>query len=327
MKITLITFLTLVLAAVVGQAQPRELGLRLEGYKYPYPVAYMKTTVQGQAVEIAYMDVKPNQGNGQTVVLMHGKNFPAAYWEGVINVLVKDGYRVIAPDALGFGKSSKPTLQYSFSLLALLTRQLLDTLSIDKVSIIAHSTGGMLGARFTLSYPGRVDKLLLEDPIGLEDWRSKGVPYRKIDEWYKEERNASYDKVVNYQKDYYPEWKEAYRKWADIQYGPLMGKGAQQYAMVSALTYDMIFTQPVIYELKHIEVPVLLIVGREDHTKIARGAPKGVTDKLGHYKELGKKVAARIPDCRLIEYKGVGHIPHLQIPQRFYKDVLDFLSR
>lgn len=306
-------------------AQVKPLGLRLEGYEYPYPVKYMQATVQQKPVQIAYMDVEPPRDNGRVVLLLHGKNFPAAYWEGVIKVLTKHGYRVIAPDALGFGKSSKPTVQYSFSLLALLTKQLLDHLEIDSVSIIAHSTGGMLGVRFALSYPERVEKLILEDPIGLEYWREKGAPYRSVDTWYKEERSASYDKIVDYQKQYYPEWNERYRKWANIQYAPLKGKGADQYALVSALTYDMIFTQPVIHEYNKLRMPVLLIVGKEDHTKIARDAKEEVTRRLGHVKQLAEKAIDRVPNGRLIEYDGVGHVPHLQIPERFYRDVLNFL--
>lgn len=319
--------LLLLAANTILHAQPKALGLRLEGYTYPYPVHYMKAEVQRKPVEIAYMDVRPVYGNGQTVLLMHGKNFPAAYWKGVIATLVSKGYRVIAPDALGFGKSSKPVVQYSFSLLALLTKQLLDILNIDKVNLVGHSTGGMLATRFTLSYPGRVSKLVLEDPIGLEDWRSKGVPYRKVDDWYREERHATYDKIVNYQKGYYPEWNEKYRQWADVQYGPLAGKAAGTYAMVSALTYDMIFTQPVVYEFSNIQVPTLLIVGKEDHTKIARGASKEVAEELGHVKDLAKDAAHEIPGCKLIEYSGVGHVPHLQEPEQFYADLLKFLAK
>lgn len=286
----------------------------------------MKNKIQGNAVEIAYMDVRPEQSNGKTVLLMHGKNFPSAYWEGTIDALVVEGYRVIAPDALGFGKSSKPLIQYSFSLLALLTNDLLDELGIDKVSIIGHSTGGMLATRFVLSYPDRVDKLILEDPIGLEDWRAEGVPYRTPSEWYIEERNVKYDSVVAYHKKYYPKWKEEYRKWAEIQYGPLKSKQANQYAKVAVLTYDMIFTQPVLYEFGNIDVPTLLMIGQEDKTKIARGASPEIVKRLGNYKKLGRETANKIPDCLLIEYQGVGHIPHLQIPERFYYDILDFLK-
>ena len=57
---------------------------------------------------MAYMDVKPAAPNGHIVVLLHGKNFCAATWQGTIATLTAAGYRVIAIDQIGFCKSSKP---------------------------------------------------------------------------------------------------------------------------------------------------------------------------------------------------------------------------
>ena len=258
--------------------------------------------------------------------MLHGKNFPAAYWGNTIRELTTAGYRVVAPDALGFGKSSKPVVQYTFSLLALLTKQLLDTLHIEKANVIGHSTGGMLATRFTLEYPGSVSKLILADPIGLEDWRAKGAPYRKVDQWYKEERSITYAQILDIHKQYYANWKDEYRVWADVQYGMSKSAHADQYALVSALTYDMIFTQPVLYEFPHIKAPVLVIVGKEDKTKIARDASPAVADQMGNYKELGRNAAAAIPGAKLIEYDNSGHLPFFEREKDFYRDVERFIG-
>lgn len=307
--------------------QADSLSIRLENYAYPYPVSFYHATVELQPVEIAYMDVKPAKANGKTVILFHGKNFPAAYWKGTIAALSNAGYRVIAPDALGFGKSSKPIVQYSFSLLAQLDKQLLDSLGIQQVYVLGHSMGGMLASRFTLTYPGMVKALVLEDAIGLEDWRAKGVPYRKVDEWYKDELNATYQSIKDYhQKTYYPDWRDAYEEWVKVQYGFTQSVNFKHLAWANALTYDMIYNQPVVHEFKNIRPPALVVVGTEDHTKLARGAPAEITEKLGHYKQLGKETASKIPRSQLIVYKGVGHVPHLQIPERYHKDLLAFLN-
>ncbi|RYD58365.1 MAG: alpha/beta hydrolase [Sphingobacteriales bacterium] len=304
------------------------LGARLENYSYPFAVSYMRTNVQQTPVELAYMDVQAARPNGSTVVLMHGKNFPSAYWKGTIDALTGAGYRVIAPDALGFGKSSKPMVQYSFSLLADLTRQLLDTLNIDRAAIIGHSMGGMLASRFALSYPDRVTVLVLEDALGLEDWRSKGVPYRKVDEWYADEKKASYGSITQYHKtSYYPKWKPEYQEWIDVQYGMTRSRMADNNAWVSAVTYDMIFNQPVVHEFANIKVPTLVVVGTEDRTKLARNAPGPLAEKLGDYRALGKQAANAIPGAKLISYEGVGHLPHLEIPGRYHKDLIEFLDK
>ena len=125
-----------------------------------------------------YMDVAPATApNGATAVLLHGKNFCAATWEATIRGARRPGYRVIAPDQIGFCKSTKPErYQYSFQALAENTHALLESLGHPKGLLIGHSTGGMLAARYALMYPDDVAMLVLVNPIGLEDWKALGVP-------------------------------------------------------------------------------------------------------------------------------------------------------
>src|SRR6202522_4592677 len=151
---------------------PREpYGIGLEGFAYPYPVNMLPLVNDGEPVRMAYMDVAPAQPNGRTVVLLHGRNFPSSYWAPVIRTLNDAGYRVVVPDQVGFGKSSKPTGELHFDTLARNTIALLDHLQIAKADIVAHSLGGMLGVRIARAYPDRVNHLILAAPIGLEDYR------------------------------------------------------------------------------------------------------------------------------------------------------------
>ncbi len=126
---------------------------------------------------MAYLDVKPDKPNGRTVVLLHGKNFCAATWEGQIRALTGAGYRVVAPDQIGFCKSSKPgAYQFTFRQLAENTHALLDKLGIETPIVVGHSTGGMLAAHYALLYPKEVARLVMVNPVGLEDWSAKGLP-------------------------------------------------------------------------------------------------------------------------------------------------------
>ena len=155
----------------------RPLGIGLEEITYPYPVQFLDLVVEGQAVRMAYMDVAPmGAGNGKTAVFLHGKSFSGNYWEIAIRRLTGEGYRVVVPDQIGFGKSSKPDIRYSFDLLAANTKKLLDTLGIRRAAIIGHSFGGMLGVYFARTYPDMTAVLALENPIGLEDYRSAIPP-------------------------------------------------------------------------------------------------------------------------------------------------------
>jgi pimeloyl-ACP methyl ester carboxylesterase len=164
-------------AAVPDSGTGPAYGRELQGFAYPFPVSHFRFTSQQQSLDMAYIDVRPASPNGQTAVLLHGKNFCAATWDATITLLSSTGYRVVAPDQIGFCKSSKPaSYQFSFQQLAGNTNALLTSLGIDRAVIIGHSTGGMLGIRYALMYPDTVSQLVLVDPIGLEDWKAKGVP-------------------------------------------------------------------------------------------------------------------------------------------------------
>src|SRR5436305_11657435 len=74
-----------------------------EEVAYPHPVAYLPLTLYGQDVRMAYMDAPPDgAANGRTVVLFHGMNFGGFYFAGPIDVLRKEGFRVVVPDQIGF---------------------------------------------------------------------------------------------------------------------------------------------------------------------------------------------------------------------------------
>ncbi|MGO9953872.1 MAG: alpha/beta fold hydrolase [Dissulfurispiraceae bacterium] len=321
----------LILSAWEAQAvdQVTVYDANLEGYSYPFEVKSFFFSSQGQTLRMAYMDVVPKKANGQTVLLLHGKNFCSAYWEPTIRALVSRGYRAIAPDQIGFGKSSKPEyFQFIFQELATDTRALLDSLHIAKVSLVGHSIGGMLATRFALMFPDRVERLVLVDPIGLEDWK-RMIPYKSIDELYANELKSSPDTVRDYMKKNYfgGNWKPEYESLVDIQAGWIRGPDWPRMARLAALTTDMAFTQPVLYEFGDLKMPVLLIVGQKDSTALGKAwAPAGVKDIIGNYRELGRRTKAAIPDCRLVEIEGAGHLPQVERFDAYWQAVEGFLE-
>jgi pimeloyl-ACP methyl ester carboxylesterase len=317
--------------SVDGAADGPAYGPELEGFSYPFPVSQYRFDSQGESLHMAYLDVQPTVSpNGRTAVLLHGKNFCAATWEGTIRTLTSAGYRVIAPDQIGFCKSSKPAhYQYSFQQLARNTHALLESLGIAQATIIGHSTGGMLGVRYALMYPQQTRQLVLVDPIGLEDWKAKGVPSLSVDQWYRRELKTNADGIRRYEKaTYYAgEWRADYEPWVQMLAGMYRGAGKQIVAWNSALLYDMIYTQPVVYELGLLKMPTLLMIGDKDTTAIGKdAAPPEVQAVLGHYPELGKRAAATIPDAALVEFADLGHAPQMQDPPAFYKALLEGLK-
>ncbi|MGE0054024.1 MAG: alpha/beta fold hydrolase [Hyphomicrobium sp.] len=309
-------------------------GERLEGFDYPYEVQTFKFTSQGQALEMNYMDIAPAQAdmaNGRAAVLLHGKNFCGATWETTIKALTGAGFRVVVPDQIGFCKSSKPLgYQFSFNQLAANTRDLISQLGLGKVTLIGHSMGGMLAMRFAMAYPNRIEHLVLVDPLGLEDWQAKGVPYATIDELFAAQLKTTSESIKAYQQRMYygGSWKPAYDRWVEMQAGMYAGPGREHIAMIQAQTSDMIFNEPIIHELERLDMPVTLMIGMKDRTAPGSNrAPKALAEQLGDYPTLARAAIGRLVHGQLVEFPDLGHSPQVENPERFHTELLRALTR
>lgn len=315
-----LSFILLCCSMVPVLAQQTDtLSITLENVKYAYPVKYFAVQTEGQDLRMAYMDVAPSRTpNGRTVVLFHGKNFGGYYWSNVIKALSERGFRVVVPDQIGFGKSSKALIHYSFHQMAVWNKALLDQLGVQKASVLGHSMGGMLATRFALMYPEQTEKLLLENPIGLEDYR-RFIPYVSTEDQYKTELKATAESIRKYyQSSYLTLWKPEYEELVRVAGGVTYGADFPRWAKVAAMTYTMIYEQPVVYEFYNIKVPTVLFIGKEDKTIVGKGLLSPDQQALyGQYKLLGKQTAAKIPGAKIVEFEACGHIPHIEIPTEF----------
>ncbi|MFL9833258.1 alpha/beta fold hydrolase [Chryseobacterium terrae] len=325
----ILTAISLTLTSTLAFSQIKPLDATLSNYQYPFEVHFKELNSQKQNLKMAYMDVKPKKSNGKTIMLLHGKNFNGAYWGKTAKDLSDKGFRVIIPDQIGFGKSSKPqSYQFSFAQLANNTKAILDELKINKIIVLGHSMGGMVATRFTLMYPETVEKLILENPIGLEDYKAL-AKYQTIDEAYQSELKNTAESYKNYQLKFYYDnkWKEEYQPWLDLIAGWTLHKDYPQVAWNAALTSDIIFNQPVVYEFKNIKTPTLLIIGTRDRTAIAKDrAPKEIQPTMGQYQELGKKTQQKIAGSKLVELENVGHLPHIEVYDKFWNALYDFIK-
>ena len=322
---------TLLLASVAQAQDHPRYGPRLEGYEYPFPIQTFAFTSQRQTLEMVYADIAPTgTANGSTIVLLHGKNFCAATWGPTATVLSQAGYRVVAIDQIGFCKSSKPIgYQFSLSQLASNTRALLDSLEIQRPIVMGHSMGGMLGIRYALQNPDAIERLLLINPIGLEDWQAEGVPYATLEEAFAGEQRTTFDSIKAYQQRIYynGDWQPRYDAPVEMLAGMYAGSGAEIVAWNQAQTSDMIFTQPVVHELPNLRTPTLLFIGETDRTAPGsnRASPE-LQQKLGQYRDLGPRAAQAIPGARLITFPDLGHSPQVEDPDIFHAALLEALA-
>ena len=286
------------------------MSINLEDVPYPHPVSYLPFSLEGQDVRMAYMDVAPaGAANGRSVILLHGMNFFAETWTATIEILRKEGYRVVAIDQIGYGRSSKPIVHYTISTHAMNTKRLLDHLGITRTDIVTHSMGGMVGSRFAALYPDAVGNLAMINQIGLADTRH-GRPARDVMDAYKGALARGYAEIVKGMRAYYVNWKPEYMKYVQIHYGWTLSGDWPRMAMVRALQQQAIANDPVVYDWPHIKARALVIGGEKDGPNFPAQA---------------KRVADTIPNGQLYLIPNIGHNPQFEAPDLLYPPLLKFL--
>jgi pimeloyl-ACP methyl ester carboxylesterase len=296
--------------------------INCEDVAYPFPTSAFPITLYGQELRMSYMDVAPlGQPNGHTVVLLHGNNFAGFYFGGLIEGIRKEGFRVIVPDQIGYGRSSKPIMPYNFSDMARNTRLLLQSLRIDKVTVIGHSMGGMLAARFATQYPAMVERLVLYNPIGLVDGRFDR-PLESADDAYKRNLASTWQTVKAALQRYVTHnpaaWNAQFETYARIRYAWTLSSDWPRLAMVQTLLSQNLYLDPVVDDWAHIKAPTLVFGGAED----------SLPGSAELFKQRMKFVADTIPNgnARLHLIPGLGHVPHLEAPEKTYPPLIAFLK-
>lgn len=166
-------------------------------------------------------------GSGdQTVLLIHGSGpgvTSYANWRLVIPALAEK-FRVIAPDMVGFGYSDRPeNIEYSLQTWADQVVGLMDTLGIEKASLVGNSFGGSIALRVAAQHPGRVDKLVLMGSMGVPFPITEGLDavwgyepsfenMRKVLDYFAYSRELVNDELaqVRYEGSIQPGFQEAF---------------------------------------------------------------------------------------------------------------------
>lgn len=309
-------------AAVAPPPDVKPGSINCEECPYPYPSSYLPLTLYGQDVRIAFMDVPPAAtANGHTVVLLHGNNFAGFYFGGPIDALRKEGFRVVVPDQIGYGRSSKPIIPYNFHDMARNTRAILQSLNIEKVMVVGHSMGGMLAARFATQYPAMVERLVIYNPIGLNDPRFDR-PWDSTDESYKRTLAATFPTVraslMRYVAHNQAAWNPEFEKYARIRYSWTLSADWPRLAMVQTLLGQVQYLDPVVYDWAHIKAPTLAFGGAEDM----------LAGTAAVFQQRMKYIADTVPNGngRLLLIPGLGHVPHMEAPEKTLPPLVAFLK-
>ena len=287
------------------------ISINFEEITYPYPVHFLELNRFGQDMLMAYMDVPPaGPANGQVILWQHGMNFYSEAYTPTINALAQAGFRVLAVDRIGYGKSSKPIIPYNFNFVAANMKALLDELEIDEIAIVGHSMGGMVVSRFAMLYADITTHVVMVNQIGLTDQR-QGRPWS--DPLAGSVGNSSYNSILRSHQIYFPtKWPPAQLEFVRRQYGQIMSSEWPRLARVKRLQGQMLYDDPVVYDWQHIASKALVIGGEDD--RLARDFPA-----------LVNNVNQQLQNSTILLYPDIGHAPQIEIPDQFHADLIRFL--
>ena len=201
-------------------------------------------------------------------------------------------------------------------------------LDLRRVDVVAHSMGGMLAVRLARTAPERVGSLVLEAPLGLEDYRFS-VPPVGNDTLLRREGELT---AAAYRQQLMTSYAislpaSAIEPFVEVRERV---KGAGEYPrwlQSFVNSYTMIWGQPVVHEIPLVSAPTLFVMGGADRNAPGKPyAPPELAAKMGRNAENAEALAARMPNGRAIVLDGIGHLVHMEATDRFDAAMLRFLD-
>lgn len=272
----------------------------------------MNTLKLKDGVEIYYKD----WGKGQPIMFHHGWPLSSDDWDAQMFFFLEKGYRVIAHDRRGHGRSTQTDTGNEMDTYAADVAQLVAHLKLSNVIHVGHSTGGGEVARYIHKYgKGIAAKAVLVSAVTpymiVDENNPDGVPLAVFDDIRK---NTAQNRQQFYQDITFPFYGYN-REGANIKKGiqdnwwrqGMMGGIKAHYDCVKAFS-ETNFTE----DLKNIEIPVLVLHGEDD--------------QIVPYKTTALKAAALLKNGKLITYPGFPHGMPTTEAEKINEAILAFIQ-
>ena len=280
--------------------------------------------VDGEPVNVIELGAETDREIGERegalpLVFVHGLSGSWPNWLEQLPVLAATGRRVIAMDLPGFGHSPMPSWPISISAYARLLDRLLDVLGIDAAALVGNSMGGFISAELAISYPQRVERLVLVSAAGISTYDNRGA-LRALPVLHRAERIlTAYTAWMASKSDTVARrarlreatlnvvTRHPSRLPAALAAEQLRGSGKPGFMQALEANLDYDFRE----RLPEIACPTLIVWGEDDRLISARDA---------------QVFAELIPDSRVVMYADTGHMSMLERPEAFNALLEEFLS-
>ncbi len=286
----------------------RPLDVDFEAVRSQVPHAEFSHFADLDGLRVHYQEA----GAGLPLVFVHGLMSSTFDWKDVLPLL-SNRFHVIALDLKGFGFTAKPSGDYTLGTQADLVVRLLDHLQIEKAALCGQSMGGDVVLHVAVKHPARVSALILVDSTGVEI-RDGKPPNPGYTRWpvigpLITALALSSDAVVRdgLRRCYHDKAKVTEERVAAC-YRVLKTRAGLSAAMATQAQAALDLTEPMIASLGQ---PTLILWGAQDDL-----VPL----------EAGKKFNKLIPGSRLVVFEQCGHAPQNEMPERFVKEVSEFLA-
>jgi len=266
-------------------------------------------------VKLAYTDTGEGE---QTIIFIHGLGSYIPAWNRIIPELSKS-YRCIAIDLPGYGKSSKAPHSGLMTYYADVVNEFVDTLKIKNFNIAGHSMGGQIAIVYGLSWPEKVNNLILFAPAGFERFN----PGQK--RWLHDVMTPVLVKATTYEAietnlayNFYNMPPEAEFMLTD-RLAMRYAEDFDNYCYAVSKSVGGMVNEPVIDKLKDLKVRTLIFFGENDNLIPNRYLNPGSTRNIA---ETGAEL---IPDSKLIMIPKCGHFIMFEKPETIPQEIKDFI--
>jgi pimeloyl-ACP methyl ester carboxylesterase len=276
----------------------------------PAAAALQPARLQVGEASIYHYDV----GQGPVVVLLHGFNHHAEAWIRNIAALAQAGFRVLALDLPGFGRSGMPPMSYSLRGYSEFLRDFLAAAGAERAHLVGNSMGGAIALRFAIDHPAQVLSITAVDTAGMfarvpRVWAWAATPlarlvmrpfmgHPRLIQW--SHQRAYFDSTIPTPGQ------------TDIMAEAYTQPGYKDHILRMAETM-LVANDGVLWDgVARLQMPVLVVWGRQDTTLPVQHA---------------YRAAHRIPGSEVVIYDRCGHLPMYEKADDFNRDLIDFLGR
>jgi pimeloyl-ACP methyl ester carboxylesterase len=299
-----------------------------DGVRWPHRYATLPETARTyrmpRPVRVSYVDLNPT--GKRCVVLIHGLGSYLKFWRYQIDAFQRRGYRVVALDLPGFGKSDKPaSFPYTMEAMADTVRELLAQLTpkIERPLLVGHSMGGQTALSYAIRYPDEPAAIVLASPAGFEKFTTDEQ------RWFVKVFTRSLIKdageyaiwgSVRYNNFY--RWKKDYAWLIEERVRLKAARDFDAYAHANVKSVHGLARNDFVRDnLYRVKAPTLIVFGDKDRLIPNPFMHGGFTRwVMGH----GKR---QISNSELVRLHNCGHMVQIDCNHRFNQTLLAFFGK